>query len=90
MDMQLYVAIKQVCWNQHIIQSFLCCLGVLMKGSASELYVTEAYGGIRGMFGKCCVKAMKVFRAAALFQRFLSYYIEQYLITACIHQTGTH
>ena len=65
MEMQLYVAIKQECWNQHIIQSFLCCIGALMKGSASEFYVTESYGGIRGMFGKSCVKAMKVFRAVA-------------------------
>ena len=63
-----------------------------MKGPALDFYVTEAYGGIRGMFGKSCVKAMKVFGAvaAALFQRFMSYDIEQYLITSCIHPTGPH
>ena len=31
-----------------------------------EFYVTEAYGEIRGMFGKSCVKAMKVSRAVAV------------------------
>ena len=46
-----------------------------MKGSALELYIIAAYGGIPGIFsGKSWVKAMEAFRgvAAALLQRFLS------------------
>ena len=64
MDMQLYVVTKQVCWNQprkfqnivvhpgcmHIIQSFLGCIGTLMRGSALEFYVNAAFGGIIGIF----------------------------------------
>ena len=80
---------KTICWNQprrfqniivhpggmHIIQSFLGCIGTLMKGSALELYNIAAYWGIPDIFsGKSWVKAMKAFRgvAAALLQRFLS------------------
>ena len=113
MDMQLYVVTKQVCWNQprkfqnivvhpggmHIIQSFLGCIGTLMKGSALEFYVTAAYGGITGIFnGKSWVKGMRAFRgvAAALLQRFLSTgqktfdEIEQYLETSRTYPTGRH
>ena len=64
MDMQLYVVTKQVCWNQprrfrniivhpggmHIIQSFLGCIGTLMKGSALDsgiLYQCSLWGHSR-------------------------------------------
>ena len=40
-DMQLYVVTKQVYWNQHIIQSFLGCIGTSIKGSALKLYITR-------------------------------------------------
>ena len=53
-----------------IIQSFLSCIGILMKGSALEFYVTTTYGGIIGIFNGKWVKAMRAFRsdAAALLQ----------------------
>ena len=61
MDMQLFAATKQVCWNQpslfknvivrmHIIQSFI---GKLMKSSGLEVYVAAAYGGLTGKFNSC-------------------------------------
>lgn len=113
MDMQLYAVTKQVCWNQprrfenvvvhpggmHIIQSFLGCIGTLMKGSGLEMYVAAAYGGLTGIFnGKSWVKALRAFRgvAAALLQRFLStetktfQELEAYLETARMHPTGRH
>ena len=113
MDMQLYAVTKQVCWNQprkfqnvvvhpggmHIIQSFLGCIGTLMKGSGLEWYITKAYGGLTGIFnGKSWVKAMRAFRsvAAALLQRLLSSghktfeEIEKYLEGARMHPTGRH
>ena len=113
MDMQLYMVTKQVCWNQprrfqniivhpggmHIIQSFLGCIGTLMKGSAQEFYISAAYGGIPCIFnGKSWVKVMRAFRgvAATLLQRFLSTGqktfddIEQYLEKARMHPTGRH
>ena len=54
-DMQLFAVTKQVCWKQpvlfqkviahpggmHIIQSFVGCIGKLMKGSCLEVYVAE-------------------------------------------------
>ena len=60
MDMQLYTVTKQVCWNQPnqfqnviahpggmhiIIQSFIGCIGKLMKSSGLEVYTAAAYGG---------------------------------------------
>ncbi len=64
MDMQLFAVTKQVCWNQpnqiqnviahpggmHIIQSFIGCIGKLMKNSGLEVYVAAAYGGLTGKF----------------------------------------
>ena len=113
MDMQLYAVTKQVCWHQpvqfkdvithpggmHIIQSFLSCIAKLMKGSALEVYVAAAYGGLTGIFnGNSWVKAMRAFRgvSAALLKGFLSSgnktfeEIEQYLETARLHPTGRH
>ena len=51
-DIQLYVVTKQVCWIQHIIQSFLGCNETQMKGSALEVYATAAYEGINGILGE--------------------------------------
>ena len=62
--MQLFAVTKQVCWNQptefhnvvvhpagmHIIKSFVGCIAKLMKGSALEVYVAAAYGGLTGMY----------------------------------------
>ena len=59
----------------HIIQSFLGCIGTLVRGSALEFYVYAAFGGIIGIFnGKSWMKAVRAFWsvAAALLQRFLS------------------
>ena len=67
MDMQLFAVTKQVCWNQpslfqnviihpggmHIIQSFIGCIGKLMKSSGLEVYVAAAYGGLTGKFNSC-------------------------------------
>jgi len=113
MDMRLFVVTKQICWYQslqfnnvivhpggmHFIQSFVGCIGKLMKGSGLESYVAAAYGGLTGKFnGKSWVKAMLAFRSAlvALPQRFLSTeakafdQINQYLDTARLHPTGQH
>lgn len=63
MDMQLYQVTKQVCWyhsekfqnviahpgGMHIIQSFISCIGKLMKNSGLEVYAGAAYGGLTGM-----------------------------------------
>ena len=63
MDMQLYEVTKQICWyhsvqfqnviahpgGMHIIQSFISCIGKLMKYSGLEVYVGAAYGGLTGM-----------------------------------------
>ena len=110
-DMQLFVVTKQVCWYQpnqfhniiahpggmHIIQSFVSCIAKLMKGSALEVYVAAAYGGLKGIFnGKSWVKAMQAFRgvSTALLKRFLSAgpktfeEMEEYLDTARLHATG--
>ena len=62
MDMQLFEVTKQVCWHDpvqfhnvlahpggmHIIQSFMSCIGKLMRGSALKEYVSVAYGGLTG------------------------------------------
>ena len=62
-DMQLFAIAKQICWNQkekfqcvvlhpggmHIIQSFIGCIGTLMKGQGIEPYVESAYGGLKGI-----------------------------------------
>jgi len=59
-DRQLFIVTKHMCWNQpdqfrnvivhpggmHIIQSFVGCIAKLMKGSALEVYVAAAYGGM--------------------------------------------
>ena len=64
MDMQLFAVTKQVCWNQpiqfqkviahpggmHIIQSFIGCIGKLMKSSGLEVFIAAAYGGLAGKF----------------------------------------
>ena len=66
-DMQLYIVTKQVCWyhpewfhnvfvhpgGMHIIQSFIGCIAKLMKGSALEVYVAAAYGGMYQYLLKC-------------------------------------
>lgn len=63
MDMQLYEDTNQVHWyhsvkfqnviahpgGMHIIQSFISCIGKLMKNSGLEVYVGAAYGGLTGM-----------------------------------------
>ena len=36
--------------GMHIIQSFIGCIAKLMKGSALEVYVAAAYGGLTGMY----------------------------------------
>lgn len=112
-DMQLFIVTKQVCWfhpiqfnnvivhpgGMHIIQSFVACIAKLMKGSALEVYVGAAYGGLTGIFnGKSWVKALRAFRgvAAALLKSFLSTgpktfdEIDQYLNAARLHPTGRH
>jgi len=112
-DMQLFAVTKQVCWyhtidfqnviahpgGMHIIQSFLGCIANLMQGSALDVYVASAYGGLTGIFnGKSWVKAMRAFRgvSAALLERFLSTgpktfeQIQEYLDTARLHPTGRH
>ena len=81
MDMQLFAVTKQICWYQslqfnnvivhpggmHFIQSFVGCIGKLMKGSGLESYVAAAYGGLTGIFnGKSWVKAMRAFRSVSV------------------------
>ena len=106
-DMQLLIVTKQVCWNQpeqfdnvivhpggmHIIQSFCACIANLMKGSALEIYVAAAYGGLKGIFnGKSWVKALRAFQgvSAALLKQFLStgrHWVDNFLLpTLLIHQ----
>ena len=106
-DMQLFIVTKQVCWNQpeqfdnvivhpggmHIIQSFCACIANLMKGSALEIYVAAAYGGLKGIFnGKSWVKALRAFQgvSAALLKQFLStgrHWVDNFLLpTLLIHQ----
>jgi len=81
MDMQLFAVTKQICWYQslqfnnvivhpggmHFIQSFVGCIGKLMKDSGLESYVAAAYGGLTGIFnGKSWVKAMRAFRSVSV------------------------
>jgi len=65
--MHPFAVTKQVCWNQpslfqnviihpggmHIMQSFIGCIGKLMKSSGLEVYVAAAYGGLTGKFKSC-------------------------------------
>ncbi len=87
-DMQLYMVAQHSKWWEptrfdnvilrpgamHIIMSFLCCIGTLMKGSGLDVLVSAAFGGLtKIMNGKTWVRAMRAFRmvTAALLQHCL-------------------
>ncbi|KAH3792780.1 hypothetical protein DPMN_146279 [Dreissena polymorpha] len=76
MNMQLFAVTKQVSWHHlerfknvvvHPGQSFLSCIGKLMKGSSLECYVDAAYGGLTGICnGKAWVKSIRAYRGVAV------------------------
>lgn len=47
--------------GMHIIQSFVGCIGKLMKSSGLEVYIAAAYGGLTGKFDSTIISSTLIF-----------------------------